>query len=68
MAKVLERSGIQGTCLNLTKTNYSKTIANINLMENEEKLKTIQQEQNSPKVFKIVLKVLAIANKTTEGD
>ena len=39
MIKVLERSGIQGTYLNITKAIYSKSIANINL--SGKKLKAI---------------------------
>ena len=39
MIKALERLGIQGTHLNIIKTVYSKTIANINV--NEDKLKAI---------------------------
>jgi hypothetical protein len=39
MLIVLERSGLQGTCLNIIKALYSKPIANIKL--NEEKLKAI---------------------------
>jgi hypothetical protein len=37
--KVLERSGVQGTFLNIIKATYSKPIAKINL--NEEKLKAL---------------------------
>ena len=37
MIKVLERLGIQGTYLNIIKTTYNKSIANIKL--NGEKLK-----------------------------
>jgi hypothetical protein len=39
MIKVLERSGIQGSYLNIIKSIYSKPVANIKL--NGEKLKTI---------------------------
>ena len=39
MIKVLERAGIQGTYLNITKAVYSKPTANIKL--NGEKLKVI---------------------------
>jgi hypothetical protein len=39
MIKVLERSGIQGSYINITKAIYSKPVANIKL--NGEKLKAI---------------------------
>jgi hypothetical protein len=39
MIKVLERSGIQGPCLNIIKAIYSKPVANIKL--NGEKLEAI---------------------------
>jgi hypothetical protein len=39
MTKVLEKSGIQGTYLNIVKAIYSKPVANIKL--NGEKLETI---------------------------
>jgi hypothetical protein len=38
--EVLERSGIQGSCLNIIKAIYSKSVANIKL--NVEKLKAIR--------------------------
>jgi hypothetical protein len=64
MVKVLERSGIQGSYLNIIIAIYSKTIANIKL--NGEKLETISLKSwtrqgfpPSPYLFKIVLKVLA---------
>jgi hypothetical protein len=41
MIKVLERSGIQGTYLNIIKAVDSKPIANINL--NREKLKQFHE-------------------------
>ena len=66
MLKVLERSGIQGTYLNIIKTIYSKPTANIKL--NGEKLKAIPLKSGtrqgcplSPYIFSIVLEVLAIA-------
>ena len=40
MIKVMERSGIQGPCLNIIKAIYSKPVANIKL--NGEKLEAIQ--------------------------
>jgi hypothetical protein len=43
MTKVLEISGIEGTCLNIVTVTYSKPIANINL--NGEKL-----EKNPSKI------------------
>jgi hypothetical protein len=33
MIKVLERPGIEGPCLNIVRTIYSKPVANIKLME-----------------------------------
>jgi hypothetical protein len=66
MVKVLERSGIQGLCLNIVKTIYSKPIANIKL--NGEKLEAIPLKSGtrqgcplSPILYNIVLKVLARA-------
>jgi hypothetical protein len=73
MIKVLERSGIQGTYLNIIK--YTKPVANINL--NGEKLEaiplksgTIQGCTLSPYLFNIVLEVLAraIRQKEIKGD
>ena len=57
MIKVLERSGIQGTYLNLIKAIHSKLPANIKL--NGEKLKAIPLKSLSPYLFNIVLQVLA---------
>jgi retron-type reverse transcriptase len=64
MIKVMERSGIQGTYLNIIKAIYSKPIANIKL--NGEKLKAIPLKSGtkqgcplSPYLFNIVLEVLA---------
>jgi hypothetical protein len=64
--KVLERSGIQGTNLNIIKAIYSKPVANIKL--NGEKLEAIQLKSGtkqgcplSPYLFNIVLEVLARA-------
>ncbi|XP_076422449.1 membrane-associated guanylate kinase, WW and PDZ domain-containing protein 2 isoform X12 [Peromyscus maniculatus bairdii] len=66
MIKVLERSGIQGTYLNIIKAIYSKPTANIKL--NGEKLKAIPLKSGtrqgcplSPYLFNIVLEVLARA-------
>jgi hypothetical protein len=64
--KALERSGIQGTYLNIIKAIYSKSVANINLYG--EKLEaiplksvTIQGCPLSPYLFNIVLEALARA-------
>ncbi|KAL6048126.1 hypothetical protein STEG23_029569, partial [Scotinomys teguina] len=61
MIKVLEKSGIQGTFLNIIKAIYSKPTANIKL--NGDKLKAIplksETRQLSPYLFNIVLEVLA---------
>jgi hypothetical protein len=66
MLKVWERSGIQGTYLNIVEAIYTKPIANIKL--NGEKLETIplklgtrQGYPLSPYLFNIVLEVLARA-------
>ena len=66
MIKVLERSGIQGSFLNMIKAIDSKPTANIKL--NGEKLKAIPLKSGtregcplSPYHFNIVLEVLAIA-------
>ena len=63
MCKVLERSGIQGSYLNIIKAIYSKPIVNVKL--NGEKLKAIPLKsgtrQGSPYLLNIVLKVLARA-------
>jgi hypothetical protein len=48
MIQVLERTGIQGTYLNLMKAVYSKPIANINL--NRGKLNAIPLNQEQEKV------------------
>ena len=63
MIKVLERSGIQGTYLNMIKV-YSKLVANIKV--NGEKVEAIPLKSGtrqgcpfSPYLFKIVLEVLA---------
>ena len=63
MMKVLERSGIQGTFLNIIKATYSKPSANIKL--NGEKLKAIPLKSGrregyplSAHLFNIVLKIL----------
>jgi hypothetical protein len=66
MIKVLERSGIQGSYLNIIKAIYSKPVANIKL--NGEKLKGIPLKSGTrkgfplaPYLFNIVLEVLARA-------
>jgi hypothetical protein len=66
MIKVMERSGIQGPCLNIITAIYNKPVANIK--ENGEKLETIPLKSGTRKVcplppylFNIVLEVLAIA-------
>ena len=66
MKKVLERSGIQGPYLNMTKAIYSKPVANIKL--NGEKLEAIPLKSGTkqccplfPYLFHIVLEVLARA-------
>ena len=64
--KVLERSEIQGTYLNIVKVIYSKPVANIKL--NGKKLEAIPLKSGtrqscplSPYLFNIVLEVLARA-------
>ena len=64
--KVLERSGIQGPCLNIVKAIYNKPVANIKL--NGEKIEAIPLKSGtrqgcplSPYLFNIVLEVLAKA-------
>ena len=66
MIKVLERSGIQGSYLNIIKAIYSKPVANIKV--NGEKLEAIPLKSGtrkgcsvSPYLFNIVLEVLARA-------
>jgi hypothetical protein len=66
MLKVLERLEIQGPYLNILKTIYSKTIANIKL--NGEKPEAILLNSGtrqgcplSPIIFNIVIEVLAKA-------
>jgi hypothetical protein len=66
MLKILERSGIQGSYLNIVKAIYSKPVANIKL--NGEKLEAIPLKSGSrkgcllsPYLFNIVLEVLARA-------
>ena len=66
MIKVLERSGIQGTYLNVIKAIYSKPVANIKV--NGEELEVIPLKSGtrqgcplSPYLFNIVLEVLARA-------
>ena len=62
MIKVLEKSGIQGTHLNIIKATYSNLIASINI---NEKLKAIPLKSGTrqgyplaPHLFTIVLVVL----------
>ena len=66
MIKVLERSEIQGSYLNIVKAIYSKPVANIKL--NGEKLEAIPLKSGtrqgcplSPYLFNIVLEVVARA-------
>ena len=66
MITVLERSGIQGPCLNIIKAIYSKPVVTIKL--NGEKLEAITLKLGtgqcctlSPDLFNIVRKVLARA-------
>jgi hypothetical protein len=66
MIKVLERSGIQGPYINIIKTIYNKTVANIKL--NGEKLEAIPPNSGtrqgcslSPSLYNIVLEMLARA-------
>jgi hypothetical protein len=66
MIKVMERSGIQGPCLNIIKAKYSKPVANIKV--NGEKLEAIPLKSGtrqgfplSPYLFNIVMEVLARA-------
>ena len=66
MIKALERSGIQGSYLNIIKAIYSKSVANIKL--NGEKLEAIPLKSGtrqgcplSPYLFNIVLEVLTRA-------
>jgi hypothetical protein len=66
MIKVLEKSCIQGPCLNIVKAIYSKPVANIKL--NGEQLEVITLKLGtrqgcplSPYLFNVVLEVLARA-------
>ena len=69
MIKTLEKAGIEGTYLNITKATYDKPTANIIL--NGEKLKAFPLKSGtrqgcplSPLLFNIVLEVLATAVRT----
>ena len=76
MIKVLERKGIQGTCLNIIKAIYNKPAASIKL--NGEKFKVIPLKLRtrqgcplSPYLFNIILKALATTirqQKEIKGD
>jgi hypothetical protein len=66
MIKVMERSGIQGSYLNIIKARYTKPVANIKV--NGEKLEAIPLKSGtrqgcplSPYLFNIILEVLARA-------
>ena len=65
MVKIIQKMGIEGTCLNVVKVIYDKPTANIIL--NGEKLKALLLRSGtrqgcllSPLIFNIVLEVLAI--------
>ena len=71
MIKTLQKSGIEGTYLNITKAIYNKPTANI---LSGEKLKafplksgTRQECPLSPLLFNIVLEVLATAIREEKG-
>ena len=66
MIKVLERTGIQGTYLNVIKAIYSKPTANIKLNGEKPKAILLKSETKQgcslyPYLFKIVLEVLGRA-------
>ena len=65
MIKVLEKSGIIGTYLNIIKAIYSKPTANIKLNGEKLNVNPLKSETRhgcpfSPYLFNIVLEVLAI--------
>ena len=71
MIKVLERAGIQGTCLNIIEAIYSKLTVNIKL--NGEKLTAIPLKSGtrqdcalSPYLFNIVHEILAKGMRDTK--
>jgi hypothetical protein len=73
MIKIIERSGILGSYLNIIKAIYSKPVANIKL--NGEKLEAIALKSGtrqgcplSPYLFNLVLEVLARAIRQQKFD
>ena len=72
MIKILQKAGIEETCLNIIKAIYDKPTANIIL--NGEKLKAFPLKSGtrqgcpvSPLLFNIVLEVLATAVRAEKG-
>ena len=72
MVKTLNKMGIEGKYLNIIKAIYNKPTANI--IRNREKLKAFPLRSGrrqgcplSPLLFKIVLKVLAMAIRQHKG-
>jgi hypothetical protein len=73
MIKVSERSGIQNPYINMIKSIYSKSVANIKV--NGEKVEAIPLKSGtrqdcplSPYLFNIVLEVLARTIRQQRGD